>query len=297
MTEDGRRWLELSVRSASAGERAPLLAESLLELGGRAAEEREGWYVTHVPEPQDLGRFLTDARERISAEVGLSDLELLSSWRPHEEWADTWRRGLDSRRITDRMVVRPTWVTPTFETDADIVILLDPGMAFGTAEHGTTRGCLRLLDQVVSAGDRVLDVGAGSGILSIAAARLGASGVLSVESDSLACEALVENLHLNEVSDRVELLQIHADSDWLSDQGFVSGIVANIETAILGPLLVGFANALPEGAWLILSGIMQEEWPEMLELAEAEGFQCVEVDSDGEWRSGLFRRRVGRVGT
>jgi ribosomal protein L11 methyltransferase len=285
-----RRWLELRARSSSAGDRAPLLAEGLLALGGRAAEEVEGWYVTHVPEPTDVDQFTATARERLIAVTGLPDIELRSSWREHEDWAETWRQGLGARRITDRIVVRPTWVEASDTTDRDVVIVLDPGMAFGTAEHGTTRGCLRLLDRVVSPGDRVLDVGSGSGILSIAAAHLGAASVLAVESDSLACEALAENLELNGVVDQVTALELSVDNDWLSVRGPFSGIVANIETGILSPLLIGFAEALERDGWLILSGIMESEWSGMLARTSAAGFLLVESDADGDWRSGLFRR-------
>lgn len=285
-----QRWLELSVRSASAGDRAPLLAEGLLALGGRAAEERGGWYVTHLPEPPDIERFEASARDRLVTATGLADIELRSRWQEHEDWAETWRRGLGSKRITNRIVVRPTWVEASLETDHDIVILLDPGMAFGTAEHGTTRGCLRLLDIVVAPGDRVLDVGSGSGILSIAAARLGAVSVLAVEADPYACETLAENLRLNHVTDQVAAVELRVDHDWLAAGERYSGIVANIVTGVLSPLLVGFREALLGDGWLVLSGIMETEWSVMLERTESAGFRLVETDADGEWRSGLFRK-------
>ena len=96
-------------------------------------------------------------------------------------------------------------------------------MAFGTAEHGTTRGCLRLLDKVVQSGDRVLDVGAGSGILSIAAALLGAEEVVAIEADSFGFKALCENVERNGVTNRVQCFELHVDTKGIRDFGPVSG--------------------------------------------------------------------------
>ncbi|MCA1791096.1 MAG: 50S ribosomal protein L11 methyltransferase, partial [Thioalkalivibrio sp.] len=203
MSAPERRWLELRVRSRAGGDANDLLAEGLVALGGRAVEERDGWFVTHVAEPDDPEAFGVGARSRLEEESGLDDVEVELSWRPHEEWAESWRRGLAPRRLTERLVVRPSWMEIEDPREGDLVIVLDPGMAFGTAEHGTTRGCIRLLDRAVAPGERVLDVGAGSAILSIAAALLGASDVLAVEWDPLATEAIEENIERNGVADRV----------------------------------------------------------------------------------------------
>lgn len=289
----GRRWVELRARGLVSDEAVGLIAEGLIGLGGRAVEERDGWYVTHLPEPEeadpDLERLAEDVREHLRSLTGSNGIEVEMGWRPHEDWAETWRRGLAPRRLTERLVVRPSWMEVPDPRPGDLVITVDPGMAFGTAEHGTTRGCLRLLDEAVASGDRVLDVGAGSGILAIAAALLGAASVLAIESDPLALEALEENIAFNGVADRVRGLELLADVGWLEAVGPVSGVVANIESGILAPLLPGFAAALEPGGWLILSGILDHEWPAMRSAAEAHGFRVVKVDADGEWRSAWFR--------
>jgi ribosomal protein L11 methyltransferase len=284
-----RRWLELRVRDAAAAEPSALLVEGLLALGARAAEEVDGWYVTAVEEPSDPRAFLAHAADTLRAMTGSDRIQLETAWRSHEEWAETWRRGLAPRRITDRIVVRPSWSEPLAQPPA-VEIVLDPGMAFGTAEHATTRGCLRLLDRTVKAGDRVLDVGSGSGILAIAAARLGAEEVIAVEADPLSCEALRENLGHNRVMDRVRCVEKMVSPDDLIRMGPVSGIVANIESGPLTMLMSGFARALPLRGWLILSGILDAEWPAMRSRAEAAGFDLVEVDAEGEWRSARFAR-------
>ncbi len=284
-----RRWLELRVRDPAAVETSALLVEGLLALGARAAQEIDGWYVTAVEEPPDPEAFVARAADTLREVSGSEDIQLETAWRNHEEWAETWRRGLAPRRITDRIVVRPSWTQPLAERPA-IEIVLDPGMAFGTAEHATTRGCLRLLDHTVKVGDRVLDVGSGSGILAIAAAKLGAASVVALEGDSLSCEALRENLAYNDVTGRVRCVEGTVGPDELIGMGPVSGVVANIESGPLTALMSGFAGALLVSGWLILSGILDIEWPSMRSRAEAAGFRLLEVDAEGEWRSALLQR-------
>lgn len=284
-----RRWLEIGVRSSAAGDLEPLLAEGLLALGGRAVQEADGWYLSHVEEPPAPDAFLERARSVFADLVGAAPVEVRTRWVDHQDWAESWKRGLAPRRLTERVVVTTTW-HPLDRCPGDIVLVIDPGMAFGTAEHGTTRGCLRLLDRTVGAGERVLDVGTGSGILAIAAALLGAEEVLALEGDPLALEALAENVALNGVAERVRWEARWADREILIGLGPRDGIVANLESGVLRPLLPGFAAALRPGGWLILSGILAEEWPRLRADAEAAGFLFRELDEDGEWRSALLGR-------
>jgi ribosomal protein L11 methyltransferase len=173
------------------------------------------------------------------------------------------------------------------------VLTLDPGVAFGTAEHGTTRGCLRLLDRVVDGGQRLLDLGAGSGILAIAAALLGAAEVVAVEGDLMACEALEENLGRNRVVDRVRVVPRWADPASLRGLGPVDGVVANIEWGRLQPLVPALHAAVAPGGWVVLSGILAAELPEARSHAEGLGLRLREVDVDGEWRSLLLAAPAG----
>ena len=284
-----RRWLQLRARPREGADLADLLVEGLLALGARAAEERDGWVVTAVEEPTEPDVFVARARDTLREAAGSDAFDLEVEWRSHEDWAETWKRGLAPRRVTDRILVRPSWM-PAPAGSPPVEIVIDPGMAFGTAEHGTTRGCLRLLDQVVRPGDRVLDVGAGSGILAIAAARLGAAEVVAIEADALACEALRENLVHNQVESRVRCVEAMVGPDDLAARGPVNGVVANVESGPLMGLMSGFVRALAPGGWLILSGIMAHEWPTVRGAAEREGLSLRQVDEDGEWRSALLER-------
>jgi ribosomal protein L11 methyltransferase len=265
-----------------------LLAVGLLALGGRAVWEQDGRLVTHVPEPEHPDDFVRGAEARIRSLCGDPTLALEVSWQEHEEWAETWRRGLAPRRVTPRLVVTPSWETLRSDP-GDVVITVDPGMAFGNAEHGTTRGCLRLLDGAVRAGERVLDVGAGSGILSIAAARLGAGEVLAIEADPVACDTARENVFTNGVAERVRVVEAWADASSLAEWGPFDGVLANIESASLERLLPGIAASVREGGWVILSGVLEAELDGLRAAASSWMLRTEAVDADGEWRSLLLR--------
>jgi len=238
--------------------------------------------------PPDVEAYLTEAETLLASAVGLSDVEVGCSVQEHEDWAETWKRGLHPRRVSARLLVTPSWMDPGAAPD-DLVIVVDPGMAFGNAEHGTTRGCLRLLDGLVRPGDRILDIGAGSGILSIAAAKLGAGEVLAVEGDALATETLAENIERNGVGHVVTQREAWADNASLVEMGPADGVVANIEVGLLTPLLPGLLGAVGAGGWLVLSGILDVQWRELSAAVADAGLLPQGVDADGEWRSGIFR--------
>ncbi len=285
------RWLALTVRIPSrvGGDALwELVPELLLELGGRGVEEKDGGFTTYLLPPPDLEKLLATARSRLEALGGSGD-QLQWGWQPQEDWELLWRRGLGPRRISDSLVVAPSWDVPEVEAET-ILIVLDPGMAFGTAEHATTRGCLRLLESRVEEGDRVADVGAGSGILSIAAVRFGARSVLAVEVDPMACEAARENLLANGVQDRVRMLEAEVRAGEPLPDGPFDGIVANIQRSILLPILPAFLESLRPGGWIILSGILLEEREEVLARAVDLPLTLLEEDAEEEWWTGAFRK-------
>lgn len=285
------RWLELRLRVGPDAE--SLAVEALLEEGGRAVWEEDGWQVTHLPDPGEAGvdGVLARVRDRLG---GVEPVTVETRWQRQEDWAEFWKRGLDARRVTDRLVVTPTWIDPEVR-EGDLVITLDPKMAFGNAEHGTTRGCMRIMDGLVRPGDRLLDVGAGSAILSIAAVLFGADHVEAVEADPLAIPAAEENLAANGVAHRVHLWQQAVTVEDLSALEPFDGVMANLESGFLKPLLPGLARATRPGGWLLLSGILDYEWEEMRDRTSALGMHFEIVDADGEWRSLLFRRPAAQA--
>jgi len=271
-----------------------LLVEPLLGLGARGVQEVEGRLITYVPPPVDPEAFVRKAEDTLREATGLHDLALAWTWQEHRDWSVLWKQGLGPRTITDRLVITPSWCEAQAALEAPVgavVVTIDPGMAFGTAEHETTRGALRLLDRALSIDDKLLDAGCGSAILAISAARLGAAEVLAVDMDPYACEAARENADMNGVTGSVRVERADVTPDWLRGRGPYDGVLANIQAGVLVPLLEGFAGALRAGGWLILSGMTEEEWLGVSRSASLLGFGLEEVDEGGDWRSGWLTQR------
>lgn len=287
------RWLVLEVPAPSDGEdaarRRRALVEALVALGGAGVEERDDRLRTYVAPPDDVGAWLGRARARLAAAVDPPAPEPECRWIEARDWGRAWRRGLEPRRVGHRVVVAPTWTDP--EPDpGDVVVELDPGMAFGTGEHGTTRGALRLLEQAVERGDRVLDVGTGSGVLAIAAAGLGAQRVVAIDRDDGAVRTAEENAVRNDVGGRVELLHLEATPATVRLLGppVFDVIAANLLTSRLLPLLGPFRAASADDGRLILGGILGEEADEMTAAAAGAGWRLEQEDRDEGWWTGLF---------
>jgi ribosomal protein L11 methyltransferase len=206
------------------------------------------------------------------------------------DWAEAWKAGYGVLRIGRRLVVRPTWRDDYVPQPDDLLIELDPGMAFGSGLHPTTRLCLEALEDALRPGQVVLDVGTGSGILSIAAARLGAARVVALDTDPLAVQIARENVALNRVEDVVQVevgtVQIPNSKSQISNHLVVANILA--ETIMeLAPALA--AHLLPEGV-LIASGIIVERAEAVASCLRENGMSPVERRDDGDWVALVARR-------
>lgn len=298
-----RRWLALEVELAGPGEpgggahppgggEAPgsadpvhALARELVELGAGAVRESDGALHTHLPEPDDPEAFLLATRRRLEEAAPGVVAAVSWGWEPDRDWGEAWREGLEPRRVGRRLVVAPSWTDPSPEPD-DLLLSLDPGMAFGTGEHGSTRGVLRLLEGAVTDGDLVLDLGTGSGILAVAAVRLGADRVVAVDVDADALEVARKNLERNGVADRVELLRTRADAPRLAllEPMCFDVLAANILARVLVPLLGPLGRLAAPGAALLLGGILEREASEVREAAAGTGWRpAAEVVDEGWW--------------
>lgn len=282
-------WLVVEVPLPDDEESAAALIEELATLGEGGVEEAEGVLRAYLPAPEGAAdALLSRVRDALGADRVPRPVEFTHRWQAHEDWSEIWRRGLAPRRVTDRLIVTPSWKHADAEP-GDLVITLDPGMAFGTAEHATTRACLRLLDGFVDPGHRVADIGAGSGILSIGAALLGASRVVAVDMDPRAAATAEENCELNGVRSRIEVRTARVDPDFFRGAPAFDGIVANIESGVLVPLLDAFHGALLPRGWLILSGILETEARDVTDRTREAGFRMESEDREGRWWAGAFR--------
>lgn len=286
---DGRRWLVLSLLAPPRGEE-PLLVDALRRLGARQVERTGERFTAHFPPPPDLRRLLADVEVAARASTSLPEAGTTWAWQSHEAWAAAWTGSGEPRRVSRRIVIASPDHPPGEPPDA-VVVRLEPAVAFGTATHPTTRACLRLLDQRVRAGDRLLDVGTGSGVLAIAAALLGAGRVLALEADPLACAAARANSRLNRTTDRVRVREVRVGPATLRRAGTFDGILANLEAGLLASLLPALAGALRPGGWLVVSGALEPERAALLAAALEAGLTAGPEDLEGAWWTASFELR------
>lgn len=194
-----------------------------------------------------------------------------------EDWENGWKRYYHAMEIGRRLAIVPSWETCT---TSRAVITLDPGMAFGTGTHETTSLCLETLDEHVRGGERVLDIGTGSGILAIAALKLGAAGAEGVDIDPMCVRTAGENAERNGVSDRFRVL-VGDLSDKAS--GRYDLITANIVASAILSLAPHVPALMAPGAQFIASGIIDERKEEVLDGLRAAGLTAVEVQEKRGW--------------
>ena len=209
----------------------------------------------YLPRQGDVTRRRRALRRELAV-LGLASA-LRTRWRREEEWAEAWKRFFDVERVGRRLVVCPTWIDYAPRAE-EVVIRLDPGMAFGTGQHPTTRLCLEALESRLRPGQVVLDLGTGSGILAIAAALLGAARVIALDNDPVAVGAARQNLAVNGVEGRVRVLEGSLGAAGpLPDAGEprFDMVLANISTAGITEMAPALARVLAPGGTLIASGI------------------------------------------
>ncbi|KGM94051.1 50S ribosomal protein L11 methyltransferase [Clostridium botulinum] len=195
-----------------------------------------------------------------------------------QDWANNWKKYYKPTKIGNEIVVKPTWEEYS-KKDNEIVIELDPGMAFGTGTHETTRLCVKALEEYVKEDSVVFDIGTGSGILSIAAAKLNAKHVVGVDLDPVAVDAAKENVELNNLNN-VEILYGNLME---VVNGKATIVVANILADIIKILAEDVKKFVVDGGYFISSGIILDRKDDVIEKLEECGFKIEKINTDGEW--------------
>ncbi|MEX0782737.1 MAG: 50S ribosomal protein L11 methyltransferase [Dehalococcoidia bacterium] len=231
----------------------------------------------------ELGAVLTeDLRQALAAYPAV---ELTAKPIYEEDWAVSWREFFGVVD-TGKVVIVPSWIEHEVEP-GQVAILLDPGRAFGTGHHETTRLCLRALADLVKPGMRVLDVGTGSGVLAIAAVKLGAEHVDAIDIDPIAAEVAAENFAINGVTGQVAI-----SAGTLAAAGPAYDlIVANISTEANIGMAMAFATVAMPGAHLVLSGILSQDADRVVAAMESAGFVHRETREERDWAQFHFMRR------
>lgn len=203
-----------------------------------------------------------------------------------ENWATSWKAFYKTEKIGERVVVKPVWEEYQ-EQKEDLIVEMDPGMAFGTGNHPTTAMCIRALEEYVFPRCKVLDIGAGSGILSVTAAKLGAGKVLAVDHDPVSIDATKENVILNEVSDRVQVIE----GDLVAKiNEKIDILVANIIADVIIKLIPQTISLLDKNSIFIASGIIKERLAEVEEVFKQNLFLIEKKLYEGEWVVVIARR-------
>ncbi|MGK4198951.1 50S ribosomal protein L11 methyltransferase [Fusobacterium sp. HC1336] len=204
-----------------------------------------------------------------------------------EDYQNSWKKYLFPEKVSEKFVVKPTWREYTPEAD-ELIIELDPGRAFGTGSHPTTSLCLKLMEENISEGDSVIDVGTGSGILMIAADRLGASEIYGTDIDELAVESAKENLELNNISeDKAKVYK--GDLISVVENKKFDVVVANILADVLLILLHDISKVVKPNGKIIFSGIIEDKCELLRREVESLGFTVEEIKADKEWRAMLIK--------
>lgn len=301
------QWAEVSVDTSH--EATDLVSEILQELGaaGVVIEDpallneyiRSGlWDYTDLRESEEtevvrvkaywaLDEELEGKLQRFAARLddltahGIDKGAGAVSWKAvaDEDWAETWKEFFHTEKIGARTVIKPTW--EEYEAKAgEIVVELDPGAAFGTGQHATTSLCIRALEDLVRPGMTVFDVGTGSGVLAIVAAKLGAKRVEAVDFDPVAVRVARENVRQNGAEDVVHTER----SDLLkSVAGEADLIIANIIADIIVRLFGEVKGSLAAGGTMLLSGIIEDRLADVVEAAGQHGFSVEKIEQEKGW--------------
>jgi ribosomal protein L11 methyltransferase len=290
-------WLEVSVRADREAVEAVSAVFAEYAYGGGVAIDED---ITPAPDGDGF-TYNLDKPALIKAYIAVDDqagetverlrsaLDHLSFLRPisplsvqrlaEDDWANAWKEHYHVLHIGARLVIVPSWREHQPQA-GEVVLQLDPGMAFGTGLHPTTRSCLLRLEQTVAPGAAVLDVGTGSGILAIAAARLGASSVLAMEIDPVAVKAARANVELNGLQ---RVITVRQGSLPLPEPAQFDLVVANIIARVIAQLAVPLAQAVRAGGLLIASGVIADQAPMVEERLQQAGLRLVQRDVDGDW--------------
>lgn len=277
-------WAQITVTTSQEASEA--VANCLFEMNATGVEFKENAdninLIAYYPLDDRVGARMQKLRDflvelptwNIQPAPATIDLKHIKS----EKWAEAWKAAFPPQRIGKRIHITPTW-HDTPHNEMDIVIQLDPGMAFGTGYHPTTRLSLELLEPTVEQHHEVADIGTGSGILTIAAIKLGAKQVDAIELDPTAIPVAAANFQTNNVTPHVRL----SEGDGLKKVARKYHlIIANILTKAILPIIPDCATRLYPAGIVIFSGILETELEQVQSVLEANRFECLQVISERE---------------
>lgn len=286
------KWIELSVATDAEGAEAAAALLNEFVSGGAVIEET---LLDQVGERIEPARAFTvraffssnDGTQLARAEEALWHLAQLRSMSDparrelaEEDWAEAWKKHYTILHIGKALVIKPSWLEYTPHAE-EIIVELDPGMAFGTGLHPTTRLCMIALEERARANMKMIDVGAGSGILSITAAKLGLRDILAIDLDQVAAETTARNVAINHVENVVRVEQGSIDSE--THRNLFDLVCINILAEVICELAPAVASALRPNGIVVASGILDCKTDIVVKALRAVGIETIEIKQEEDW--------------
>ncbi len=245
-------------------------------------QSRHRAVIGHLPENDQLAAAIDTITQQLAVlETTCRVMSKIKLRRMDEEdWAESWKSHFHPFRIGEHIIVKPSWRV-YHPLPGDLILEIDPGMAFGTGTHATTAMCIRLLERHLRSGDRFLDIGCGSGILMLAAEKLGAFHITGIDTDPVAVSVATENLIRNRIPR--DKFRVFSGDLTAGVSGRFEMVCANIRTHVIRHLLGGIRDVLAPGGLLICSGITRRGQKEILEKMRVQGLDLIDEATDGEW--------------
>lgn len=248
----------------------------------------EGTLRVFLTEKADVEHILKEQRELLKSR-GLTDDEL-GSWefvyseKENEDWSKKWKEKWDVTHVSDRITVVPDWIEYSSQCEDEIIIKLEPGCAFGTGTHSTTQLCMKAIEKYMPQNADVADIGMGSGILAICAKKFGAKSAYGCDNDETVIDVAKENAQKNNVKCKFEL----NTADKLSTQ--FDFVLANILHNVLAEIMGDLKTIMKDGAYMVLSGILDEKKHVVLEAAKKHNLEIIEEMHQNQWVAIVVRR-------
>jgi ribosomal protein L11 methyltransferase len=263
------------------------LIQRLTDAGCLGVIEQNDGIIAYFPETIDINAISSDIslfKALLEKSGQSSDIFFSHRLIPHEDWNETWKKGFHAIDIGERFTILPPWEQ---EKKGRINLVIDPAMAFGTGHHETTRSCLVLMEKYAgkTGKDTFLDLGTGTGLLAIAAAKLGYRHVLGIDIDPLAVEAAKQNIEINHVPE----IEIRAGSIAGCKETY-DVIAANLISGVLVQLASLFPACMKQGGIAFLAGILSGQEDEVIEAMKVEGLEIIEKYPDGKWVSLVVKK-------
>jgi len=257
-----------------------LISGLIWELDITGITEEENHLIVFADENADVSEEkIKKYLEKLKSENLLNDFSIVSESLPEKNWNELWEKGREVIRVSDKFVIKPTFKEYAAQP-GEIVLTIDPKMSFGTGEHQSTKLSIKLLEKYVRPGIRLLDVGSGTGILSIAAIKLAAAEAVAADNDERCYENCKENCELNSVTGKVKMVK--GEISELKENNF-DLIIANIQKDVLLDITNQIIVKLKPKGIAILSGLLIKDKKDIEEHYAKAGFEIVESESMDEW--------------